>query len=192
MPNKLECFIDLKCEALSKSKNSRQKSSNGRSFNSVVTYTCNPPFKLRGSSTRTCRATGKWDGKKARCSEYLCSFKFFFKDDTFILSGQKEAKIGVTLSVSFHEYSLLKFLRSFVPSFVRSFVCSFVPPFLRPSVPLFLCSLLFLFLCAFDPSFLHKLALSFRNRVQGPRRNFVRKQTSRRRTSREVYSVLVF
>ena len=44
----------------------------------------------------------------------------------------------------------------------------------------------------FVPSFLHKLALSFRNRVQGPRTNFIRKQTSRGPTSREVYSVLVF
>lgn len=71
IPNRLRCFIDLRCEAPSKTKNSRQKSSDGRSFNSVVTYTCKPPFKLRGSSTRTCRAIGKWDGKKARCSEYL-------------------------------------------------------------------------------------------------------------------------
>ncbi|KAL9989282.1 hypothetical protein ACROYT_G003815 [Oculina patagonica] len=57
----------VQCEAPPKAKNSRQTVSNGRSFNSVVTYTCNSPYKLRGSAKRTCRAIGKWDGKKARC-----------------------------------------------------------------------------------------------------------------------------
>ncbi|XP_078348020.1 uncharacterized protein LOC144633100 [Oculina patagonica] len=57
----------VRCEDPPKAKNSRQTVSNGRSFNSVVTYTCNSPYKLRGSAKRTCRAIGKWDGKKARC-----------------------------------------------------------------------------------------------------------------------------
>ena len=210
----LECSIDLQCEALSKAKNSHQKTSNGRAFLSVVTYTCKPPFKLRGSSKRTCRATGKWDGRKARCSEYLYGIKTLFKSDTFILIGWKGniTIMSVTLTMSFHKsllgYLLMFFffLRSFVPSLFHCFgALCFVPSLLlwplyasmlqssvtsllRRVVASSLCRFVALFLC----SFVYKLALSFRNHVQRPRRNFFRKQTSGGPTSREVYSVLVF
>ncbi|XP_044179768.1 sushi, von Willebrand factor type A, EGF and pentraxin domain-containing protein 1-like isoform X6 [Acropora millepora] len=41
---------------------------NGRLFGSMVTYLCQEPYILHGSPKRTCRANGKWDGKRARCS----------------------------------------------------------------------------------------------------------------------------
>ncbi|XP_078348103.1 sushi, von Willebrand factor type A, EGF and pentraxin domain-containing protein 1-like isoform X1 [Oculina patagonica] len=74
---------NVQCEAPPKAKNSRQTVSNGRSFNSVVTYTCNSPYKLRGSAKRTCRANGKWDGKKARC-------KIMCKDPGEITYGNRQ------------------------------------------------------------------------------------------------------
>lgn len=55
-------FKDLRCENLPKVKNGRSRLTNGSHFGSVVTYKCKKPYKLRGSATRTCRATGKWDG----------------------------------------------------------------------------------------------------------------------------------
>ena len=67
--------------------------------------------------------------------------------------------------MSFHEYSLLKFLGSFVPSFVLSFARSFlrssVPPFLRSFVPSFLRSFVPSFLRSFVPSFLRSFVPSF-------------------------------
>ena len=63
-------FADLRCENLPKVKNGRPSFSNASYFRSVVTYKCKKPYELRGSETRTCRATGKWDGKKTRCSKY--------------------------------------------------------------------------------------------------------------------------
>ena len=63
-------FVDHRCENLPKVKNGRSSFSNASYFRSVVTYKCKKPYKLRGSETRTCRATGKWDGGKTRCSKY--------------------------------------------------------------------------------------------------------------------------
>ncbi|CAH3037407.1 unnamed protein product [Pocillopora meandrina] len=58
---------NLRCENLPKVKNGRSSFSNGSYFRSVVTYECKKGYRLRGSVERTCRATGKWDGAKARC-----------------------------------------------------------------------------------------------------------------------------
>ena len=66
-------FADLRCENLPKVKNGRPSFSNASYFRSVVTYKCKKPYKLRGSAKRTCRATGKWDGTKTRCSKYDAS-----------------------------------------------------------------------------------------------------------------------
>ena len=63
-------LVDLRCENLPKVENGRSSFSNASYFRSVVTYKCKKPYKLRGSETRTCRATGKWDGKTTRCSKY--------------------------------------------------------------------------------------------------------------------------
>ena len=112
-----------------------------------MTYTCKPPFKLRGSSKRTCRATGKWDGKKARCSEYLYEIRTLFKSNTFVLIGRKESIIDVTLNMTFHK-SLLEYLLMFFPSLLCSFVffydpsmlLCFYPPLLRCFVSSLLCS----------------------------------------------------
>ncbi|CAH3037421.1 unnamed protein product [Pocillopora meandrina] len=61
---------NLRCENLPKVKNGRSSFSNTSYFRSVVTYKCKKPYKLRGSETRTCRATGKWDGGKTRCKPF--------------------------------------------------------------------------------------------------------------------------
>lgn len=66
-------LVDLRCENLPKVKNGRSSFSNGSYFRSVVTYECKKGHRLRGSVERTCRATGKWDGAKARCSKYYAS-----------------------------------------------------------------------------------------------------------------------
>ncbi|XP_015754992.1 PREDICTED: sushi, von Willebrand factor type A, EGF and pentraxin domain-containing protein 1-like isoform X2 [Acropora digitifera] len=61
---------NLKCNELKKTKNLIAKVSNGRSFGSVITYSCPSPFTLRGPSKRSCRAIGEWDGRKTRCRKF--------------------------------------------------------------------------------------------------------------------------
>ncbi|XP_068726391.1 sushi, von Willebrand factor type A, EGF and pentraxin domain-containing protein 1-like [Montipora capricornis] len=61
---------NVKCVDPPKGKLLRIRLSNGRSFGSVVTYSCPPSYTLRGSSKRTCRSKGIWDGKKARCKKF--------------------------------------------------------------------------------------------------------------------------
>lgn len=41
----------------------------GKSFiyQSEVSFSCNPPFILVGSSTRICQADGTWSGSSPRC-----------------------------------------------------------------------------------------------------------------------------
>ncbi|XP_073244349.1 sushi, von Willebrand factor type A, EGF and pentraxin domain-containing protein 1-like isoform X2 [Porites lutea] len=64
----MSCVRDnLKCQPPPKPKNSKQRLSKGFNFGSVVTYRCTGQYKVRGSATRTCRAIGQWDGRKARC-----------------------------------------------------------------------------------------------------------------------------
>ncbi|XP_068692878.1 complement C1r subcomponent-like [Montipora foliosa] len=57
----------LKCKRPSRGLNLKLVN-NGRTFGSETIYFCPVPFTLHGSSNRTCRANGKWDGKKASCS----------------------------------------------------------------------------------------------------------------------------
>ncbi|XP_067016833.1 sushi, von Willebrand factor type A, EGF and pentraxin domain-containing protein 1-like isoform X2 [Acropora muricata] len=61
---------NLKCNELKKTKNMIAKVSNGRSFGSVITYSCPSPYTLRGPSKRSCRAIGEWDGRKTRCRKF--------------------------------------------------------------------------------------------------------------------------
>ncbi|XP_074621721.1 CUB and sushi domain-containing protein 3-like isoform X3 [Acropora palmata] len=61
---------NLKCNQLKKTKNLIAKVSDGRSFGSVITYSCPPRYTLRGSSKRSCRAIGEWDGRKTRCRKF--------------------------------------------------------------------------------------------------------------------------
>ena len=63
--------LDVKCNELKNAKNLIVQVSNGRSFGSVITYSCPSPYTLRGSSKRSCRAIGEWDGRKTRCSECI-------------------------------------------------------------------------------------------------------------------------
>jgi hypothetical protein len=51
----------------------------GRKFNETVTFTCDPGFTLSGSSVRTCRGLGTWDGVEPKCVElvevrFVCLF----------------------------------------------------------------------------------------------------------------------
>ncbi|CAB4017905.1 Hypothetical predicted protein, partial [Paramuricea clavata] len=41
----------------------------GRKFNETVTFTCDPGFTLSGSSIRTCRGLGTWDGVEPKCGK---------------------------------------------------------------------------------------------------------------------------
>ena len=63
--------LDLRCKDPPRGRSLNIKLTNGRYFGSMATHSCNSPYKLRGSAIRTCRAIGKWDGKKAKCSEYV-------------------------------------------------------------------------------------------------------------------------
>lgn len=57
----------------------------GKSFiyQSEVSFSCNPPFILVGSSTRICQADGTWSGSSPRCigMTITCieiSFSFYY------------------------------------------------------------------------------------------------------------------
>lgn len=61
-------FLDLKCKRHPRGPKLKFLN-NGRLFGSMVTYLCQEPYILHGSPKRSCRANGKWDGKKASCSK---------------------------------------------------------------------------------------------------------------------------
>lgn len=63
-------WLDLRCDKPPGGRNLKLAVSNGRDFGSEIIYSCDSPYNLRGSAKRTCRATGEWDGKKAKCSEF--------------------------------------------------------------------------------------------------------------------------
>eukprot|EP00058_Branchiostoma_floridae_P019749 XP_002605239.1 hypothetical protein BRAFLDRAFT_92287 [Branchiostoma floridae] len=43
------------------------------SYGDVATFTCNPGYKLFGTSTRTCQADGTWSGKPPTCKIVQCT-----------------------------------------------------------------------------------------------------------------------
>ena len=75
--SKKECLCDgdcgyscvkkgMQCSPLKNLRNGRI-TGNDRTFNSTMTFQCNPKYTLFGPSIRRCRAKGLWDGKKSRC-----------------------------------------------------------------------------------------------------------------------------
>ena len=45
-----------------------RKTGNSFSYNSVVTYTCNPGYRISGSERRVCQGDGTWSGVPPKCS----------------------------------------------------------------------------------------------------------------------------
>jgi CUB/sushi domain-containing protein len=49
------------------------KSGTSTSYGTKVTFTCNPGYRLSGSSSRTCRADGTWEGIQPTCEIQQCA-----------------------------------------------------------------------------------------------------------------------
>ena len=63
-------YTGMQCSPLKNLRNGRI-TGNDRTFNSTMTFQCNPKYTLFGPSIRRCRAKGLWDGKKSRCSKSI-------------------------------------------------------------------------------------------------------------------------
>ena len=44
-----------------------QRTGNSFTYDSVVTYTCNPGYRISGSEKRTCQKDGTWSGVSPTC-----------------------------------------------------------------------------------------------------------------------------
>ena len=47
----------------------------GRTFESTVTYTCEPGYTLHGDNTRTCMANKRWSGSAPICNRKLFAIR---------------------------------------------------------------------------------------------------------------------
>ena len=61
-------LIAVDCGPLSNPVNGVVDTSEGTTFGSTATYTCNLNFVLNGSSVRTCTAEGVWGGETPTCT----------------------------------------------------------------------------------------------------------------------------
>lgn len=63
--------LDLRCKSpRPRSLTNGRRVVHGKRFNETVIFTCDPGFILSGSSVRTCRGLGIWDGVEPKCGEY--------------------------------------------------------------------------------------------------------------------------
>ncbi|XP_035660825.1 E-selectin-like [Branchiostoma floridae] len=61
----------IKCTKLTSPANGAVTGSN--SYGDVATFTCNPGYKLVGTSTRTCQSDGTWSGGSPTCTAVQCT-----------------------------------------------------------------------------------------------------------------------
>ena len=59
------------CRTLSNPVNGQVNTTAGTTFGQTATYSCNTGYNLMGNSTRTCQATGQWNGSEPTCERML-------------------------------------------------------------------------------------------------------------------------
>ena len=57
----------MDCGSLTDPANGRVDHTVGTSLGETATYSCNTGYNLVGNSTRTCQATGEWNGSAPTC-----------------------------------------------------------------------------------------------------------------------------
>ena len=60
------------CGSLTDPANGQVNHNDGTTFGHTATYGCNTGYILVGDSTRTCQATGNWNGSAPTCQGILC------------------------------------------------------------------------------------------------------------------------
>ena len=60
-------YIVVSCGALANPANGRVSHTGGTTYGQIAYYYCNTGYRLVGSSTRTCQATGSWSGSAPTC-----------------------------------------------------------------------------------------------------------------------------
>ena len=67
--NRLQCITVIDCGSLNDPDNGRVDTSNGTTFESIATYTCDTGYTLSGSQSRTCelRVDGHWTTQSPSC-----------------------------------------------------------------------------------------------------------------------------
>ena len=83
-----------------------QRSGSGTTFESTVTYTCNPGYTLQGDNRRTCMASGEWSGKTPTCNRKLLAIRC----STIDIHGHQKSIKAMILQVEW-QYTCSAWLR---------------------------------------------------------------------------------
>lgn len=68
----LSSLLGVECGSLAAPENGAIEFSQGTTFSSFATYSCFPPYQLKGAAVRVCQASGVWSGELPTCEALQC------------------------------------------------------------------------------------------------------------------------